>query len=315
MLIDLGLDLEQSWEDWRLARHARSQGDLRTLEQLREHYAVERELADRLRHAPRSQRRGLYTSVYDELFRRLPHHPQLTAPPPDSDNREIDRLLAFLDRFLTPSSVYMEIGPGDCALALRVAARVRHVYAVDVSETITASARRPANFTLKLSDGCSTEVPDGTVDVAFSNQLMEHLHPDDAAEQLANIHRSLAPGGRYVCFTPNRLLGPNDISSYFGNVARGFHLREYSAREIREEFRRAGFVDVRFYAVAGRRVAECPYGLLAALEGGLELLPRGLCRPMADTKYLRAVLGLRVVATKGAAIDAHPGQGQEHDRR
>jgi SAM-dependent methyltransferase len=299
MGIDFGIDVEQSWEDWRIARLARRYEDFRTLWQIREHYAVERELADRLRHAPRSRRRGLYTSVYDELFRRLPHHPQLTAPAVDADNREIDGLLAFLDRFLTPASVYMEIGPGDCALALRVAARVRHVYAVDVSETITAAARRPANFTLKLSDGCSTEVPDGIVDVAFSNQLMEHLHPDDAAEQLANIHRSLVPGGRYVCFTPNRLSGPHDVSSYFDDVARGFHLREYSARDIRSEFRRAGFVDVRFYAVAGRRIAECPYWLLAALEESLELLPRRLRRAVADTRYLRALLGLRVVATKG----------------
>lgn len=300
MLNYLSLDLDQPWEDWRLARIARSQGDFRTLGQLREHYAVERELADRLRRAPRSRRRGLYTEVYDELFRRLPHHPQLTASPAGADRREIDGLLAFLDRFITPATVYMEIGPGDCALAMRVAPRVRHVYAVDVSETITGLAPRPANFTLKLSDGCSTEVPDGTVDLAFSNQLMEHLHPDDAAEQLANIHRSLAPGGRYVCFTPNRLNGPHDISSYFDDVASGFHLREYTARDIRRLFRAAGFEDVRFYAAAKGRVAECPYWLLAALEGALELLPRWISQRLAGTRALRALLGLRVVARKGA---------------
>ena len=298
MLIDLAFDLEQSWEEWRLARYARSQGDTRTLELVREHYAVERDLADRLRRAPRSERRGLYTAVHDELFRRLPHHPQLTAAPGGTEDRELDGLLAFLEPFLTPATVYMEIGAGDCALAMRVAGRVRHVYAVDVSETITHSARRPANFTLKLSDGCSTEVPDGAVDLAFSNQLMEHLHPDDAAEQLANIHRSLAPGGRYVCFTPSRLYGPHDISSYFDDVARGFHLREYTARDIRREFRAAGFEDVRFYAQAAGRVAECPYWLLAGLEGSLELLPRWVCRRLSDTAPLRALLGLRIVATK-----------------
>jgi len=293
--------LEQSWEDWRLARLARSRDDLRTLQQIREHYAVERELADRLRDAPRSERRGLYTDVYDELFRRLPHHPQLTAAPAAEDRPDIDGLIAFLDRFVTPATVYMEIGPGDCALAMRVAARVRHVYAVDVSETITRSARRPANFTLNLSDGCSTGVPDGTVDVAFSNQLMEHLHPDDAAEQLACIHRSLAPGGRYVCFTPNRLNGPHDITSYFDDVARGFHLREYTARDINGLFRRAGFEEVQFYAVARGRVTECPYWLLVTLEGALKLLPRWVSRRVADTGPLRALLGLRVVATKSAA--------------
>ena len=35
---------------------------------LRQHYEVERELADRLRHATREQRRSLYGLVYDELY-------------------------------------------------------------------------------------------------------------------------------------------------------------------------------------------------------------------------------------------------------
>jgi predicted SAM-dependent methyltransferase len=34
-----------------------------------------------------------------------------------------------------------------------------------------------------------------SVDLAYSNQLMEHLHPDDASEQLANVYRALKPGG------------------------------------------------------------------------------------------------------------------------
>ena len=50
----------------------------RTPEQLRHHYEVERELADRLRSASREERKQLYAGVYDELFRRVPDHPQLT---------------------------------------------------------------------------------------------------------------------------------------------------------------------------------------------------------------------------------------------
>jgi hypothetical protein len=50
----------------------------RTRAQLREHYEVERELADALRRAGPHERRSLYATLYDELFRRVPHHPQLT---------------------------------------------------------------------------------------------------------------------------------------------------------------------------------------------------------------------------------------------
>ncbi|MGH8742201.1 MAG: hypothetical protein ACREUN_14875, partial [Burkholderiales bacterium] len=72
----------------------------RTPAQLREHYVTERELADRLRSAPREARIGLYPQVYDELFRRLPNHPQLKARfQPDAHDRRLRDVrwqLAFL---------------------------------------------------------------------------------------------------------------------------------------------------------------------------------------------------------------------------
>ena len=55
------------------------------------------------------------------------------------------------------------------------------VYAVEVSEEITGNLAFPRNVRLLLSDGTSIPVPDASVAVAYSNQLMEHLHPDDAA--------------------------------------------------------------------------------------------------------------------------------------
>ena len=52
--------------------------ETRTREELRQHYDVERELADRLRTASKDERRTLYAEVYDELFKRVPLHPQHT---------------------------------------------------------------------------------------------------------------------------------------------------------------------------------------------------------------------------------------------
>jgi len=60
----------------------------------------------------------------------------------------------------------------------------------------------PANFTLIISDGCSIPAQRNSVDVAYSNQLMEHLHPDDALEQVHNVLDVLKPGGVYICITP-----------------------------------------------------------------------------------------------------------------
>ena len=207
------------------------------------HYEIECELADRLRAAAPAERKELYRRVYDELFSRVPDHPQNTRKyDPALQAARTARQLRFLDRFLKPDSVYLEVGPGDCHLARTIALRVGRVYAVDVSELIAGTDDPPANFRLIVSDGVTIDVPPGSVHVAYSNQLMEHLHPDDASEQLGEIYRALAPGGVYVCVTPHRYSGPHDISQYFDAEARGFHLKEYSYRELRDLFRAAGFV-------------------------------------------------------------------------
>ena len=51
------------------------------------HYRVELELAGRLRNAPRAERLGLYGPLYDELFRRVPNHPQLTRKVSEAERR------------------------------------------------------------------------------------------------------------------------------------------------------------------------------------------------------------------------------------
>src|SRR5688572_21898007 len=116
--------------------------------------------------------------------------------------------MRLLSRFLTPGAVFLEVGAGDCRLTLEVARHVRKAYALDVSQEVNKGLRCPDNFEFVLSNGTNIPVPSGSVTVAYSYQLMEHVHPDDALEQLTNIYRALAPGGVYICITPNRLSGP-----------------------------------------------------------------------------------------------------------
>ena len=276
--------------------------EARTPAQVREHYLVERALADRLREAPKAARPRLYREVYDELFRRVPHHPQLQAMRDPQAlarrARSVGHQLVFLRRYLAPGKTFMEIGAGDCALALRVAALARRVYAIDVSQQITRDVEPPANFELRLTEGSRIPVDDGAVDVAFSNQLMEHLHPEDAVDQLREIARSLAPGGVYVFITPNRLYGPRDVSAHFDEVATGLHLREYSARELRALLLEAGFSRVLLHAGARGVFVRIPFALVAAIEALLERLAPRLRRRLADTPPARALLGLRVAALK-----------------
>jgi len=283
----------------RLAFIPRKRNDPRSPERLREHYAVERELADRVRAAATpEERRALFATMYEELFRRVPDHPRLAQRAANTAyrDRNVAWNLAQLAPYLRRGCHFLEIGAGDCALSARVAASAERVHAVDISPQ--AQAELPANVRYVMTDGRAIDVPAGSVDVAFSDQLMEHLHPDDASEQLANVHRALKPGGVYVCITPNKLYGPSDISAFFEDEARGFHLREYTLRDMREVFARAGFGGMHAYVGARGHFFRVPCALLEAFEWTLERLPVRVRRRLADTQVLKALLGLRVAAIK-----------------
>jgi SAM-dependent methyltransferase len=112
-----------------------------------------------------------------------------------------DREFAFLERRFTARTVFMEIGGADCKLALRAAGYVERVYAVDVSGQFPRSVLVPCNVRLVLCDGVRIPVPEASVDVAWSGSFIDHLHPEDAHDHLANVLRTLAPGGEYLCVT------------------------------------------------------------------------------------------------------------------
>jgi SAM-dependent methyltransferase len=272
--------------------------DDRGPEALRRHYEIERALAARLRDAPAQERRTLYGTVYDELFRAVPDHPQ-NRWKADAARREADvaEQVALACSFLPPGGVYVELGAGDEAVARGVARRAAQVYAVEVSEEIGRDAPRPANVARVLSDGTSVPVPPAGAHVAFSNQLMEHLHPDDALAQLRQVAAALAPGGVYVCITPNALSGPHDISKFFDADPTGFHLREYTNRQLRGLLRAAGFGRVRgFIRLRGRTVVY-PLAWPIALETVLARCGTA-GRRLARRRVPRGLLGNRIVATR-----------------
>lgn len=236
----------------------------------------------------------MYAAVYDELFRRVDAHPQLHQSAAPTAAVE----LSLIARYLEPDTAFVEIGAGDCRLALAVAERVGHVYAIEVSAEITAGVPQKENLDLIVTDGLSLPLPSAVAALAFSNQVFEHLHPDDARLHLQEVHRVLAPGGRYVCVTPNRLTGPHDISAYFDEVATGFHLREYTAAELADLMRSAGFARAEAWASRRGLQLRLPWLLIRAVEGLVGRLPQRARRRLGTTLPFRVALGCHVIGVK-----------------
>lgn len=270
-----------------------------SMEQVKQHYDVEKALAQRLMSASREERRSLYSSLYNQMFESVPFHPQLVRKASADETRNnVASQMKVLQRFLTPNTTFLEIGPGDCSLSFAACATAKQVYGLDVSDEITKSTSQPANFKLILSDGSSVPLLENSVDLAYSNQLMEHLHPDDAMEQLQNIYRALAPGGAYVCITPNRLNGPHDVSRYYDRVSSCFHLKEYTTFELAKLFRQTGFSRVKSYVGAKGKFFLLPSWPLALLETVLDWLPWPVQSAIARNWPLRAFLTIQLIGFK-----------------
>ncbi len=273
--------------------------DGRTLEQVREHYEIERSLADKLRRSTSQERTTLYAEVYDELFSRVKHHPLMTIKDRGSERGiRVRETIVFLKRFLDSNSTFLEVGPGDCALTFGVAKFIKQAYAVDVSEEIMTREGCPENCELVLSDGSDIPVKRGSVDVAYSKDLLEHLHPDDAMAHLKNVYDSLAPGGVYICRTPNSLSGPHDVSRYFENgEATGLHLKEYTTSEIAKVCKSIGFSRTQPYIYAKNRLLRLPLWPVKILETVVSCLPRRICQAITGSLPTKRLLS-RVIITK-----------------
>lgn len=141
---------------------------------------------------------------------------------------------AFLRR-LPPARRVLDIGAGNGRFA-HAAASAHWVVALEISAEAIAVLRdgpgesgRPA---ICQANGLRLPFAAATFDAIVSQDLIEHLHPGQLAPHLAEVHRVLAPGGRYFLHTP---------SSLHGSTSLGLHLREYRLRELRRTAQAYGF--------------------------------------------------------------------------
>lgn len=266
----------------------------RTLASVTRHFEIERALATKLKSSSREERASLYRTMYAELFAAVPDHPRLTRRASVDDTARDNRTkLGLVAPFLARSTRFAEIGAGDARFALSLCDRVAHVVALDIADQ-AGDVTRPANFELVVYDGFEFPLAPGSLDLAFSDQLIEHLHPDDIELHFANVRRTLAPGGLYVLRTPHRQGGPHDVSRYFQDEPAGFHLKEWTFAELAAVAERAGFASVQTFVLREDRLKPIPRARITRLEWLAERLPRALRRKLARRYWRNIVLACHV---------------------
>lgn len=217
-----------------------------TPEQLRRHYELETRLARRILESTPEERAAVTRACYDEMYRVVTWHDYAT--PDEADERYRRRVGGLFSALVGSGRRVLDIGCGLGDRAARIAAAGNQCVGMDISAEILTRARAMhPGMPFTVGDAVTLDgIEAASYDVVLTSQLVEHLHPDDVPLHLASVARVLRPGGVYIFDTPHRLLGPSDISGLFGDkVATGFHLKEWTYRELAQLLESAGFVGVR----------------------------------------------------------------------
>jgi len=147
-----------------------------------------------------------------------------------------------------PQKIY-EIGSGKGEMITYLASCGFDCRATEITrERGQKHASENSNLSWVISDGVHLdrfEAPN-SYDVVISDQLIEHLHPDDVYEHFLSILSILSNRGRYIFKTPHRYGGPSDISRVFRcDSSMGLHLKEYTYQELKKKLEKAGFKNIK----------------------------------------------------------------------
>lgn len=271
----------------------------RTLKELRNHYEVEKAIATKLKQATREERKLIYQTMYDELFRKVPDHPRLQR----RSNQQVTKLanqgkLKLLEKFVDRTTTLLEFAPGDCQFATLMCDHVKSVYGIDISDQRESTQASPTNFHLIVYDGYNLQLPENSIDVVFSDQLIEHFHPEDTELHFQLVQKILKPQGLYVFRTPHKFTGPHDISGYFVDEAEGFHLKEWTYSELRQLLKKLNYSQWHgyWYAESKGLLVRLPFLYFVMVENLLRFFPKKIRKKL--TKYLFTSSGITIVAVK-----------------
>ena len=261
-----------------------------------QHFLLEKKLADELRESTLQERKILYKRVYNDFFSA---YPEILHSLDTSDSECLAWQLKFLKHLFDKEKTILEIGAGDCLLSKELAKYFKKVVGYEVADTIPLVEGKPENFELKIFNGFDIPEMPLSYDIVYSNQVFEHLHPDDTIPLLQEYHTFLNENGRLVIVTPHKITGPHDVSRHFCENAEGLHLKEYTYKELKSLLRATGYKNIKGY-IGHRKIGYIgmPVSLLIFVEKIYGRFPRILKKKLRHSSVLKSIFGLKIVADK-----------------
>jgi 2-polyprenyl-3-methyl-5-hydroxy-6-metoxy-1,4-benzoquinol methylase len=197
----------------------------------------------------------------------------------------LDQLLA--QRKLGIEGGVFELGFGT-GIFLQSAAKAGHrVGGLEVTSQLFEEAKTkvPAEYhrNLWFGDFCAIDFADQreSYSLAYWNDVFEHIPVDEISDYLKTLYSLLKPGGKLITITPNWHMRPSDVTALFKakrSEAVGFHLKEYTLREVRQMLLDTGFsaVQTPMFISANRFYSSNTFDVTlikSVMEPILEYLP------------------------------------------
>lgn len=201
-----------------------------------DHWECERQMRHELLSSSRDSRVAVFERCYSTLYSRFPW---LNSAPPRATNE----FRSWHSIVGSRKQRIFEVGSGKGDLIDSLSALGHDCTATEI--TSQRGERWSSAVVRWVScDGIhlDRDQDPASYDVVISNQVIEHLHPDDIVSHFTSACKILRPRGRYIFATPHCSVGPADVSVLFGcRSPEGMHLKEYTYRELAEICRTSGF--------------------------------------------------------------------------
>lgn len=226
-----------------------------------------------------------YRDVFKVLFELRRRNQKSSLDGLGGDSSIANLITEFLHN--KPSKVF-EVGCGTGSVLEGLVKKGHQVGGCDLSnEAIQVCHDRLPEFKDKIQciNFFDLNMPE-SYDLVYSNDVLEHFHPDEVQDFLKKVISILRPGGYLWLITPNRYTGPGDGTAYRNPEAtspEGLHLKEYSLNELCKLLNSAGFssLSTRLWTKGRLRPIHSPFReefviVKRMLEPFFALLPKKL---------------------------------------
>ena len=120
-------------------------------------------------------------------------------PHPDR-TRVWQAICEYLQPFIAPTSVVLDIGAGYCDFINQIEARAK--YAADTNAAVSRWCAPGVQF-LESTPIEAIHLPDRSIDVVMMSNLLEHLGPQQCSALFDRIEKLLSVTGKVIVIQPN----------------------------------------------------------------------------------------------------------------